>query len=768
MPPTQIPIPETTVPPPMSTVTGGTATSTVTAQPVLRPLTAAPARQGLGFDSWSPDGRWIGYWVGDAEGPAHLAFADVHTGRTCQHEEVDAQDWSRRLIWQGDDKVSAVVNQQGEALAGTVCGALAPVEAVAFPGRVTADEPSPDGRYRAEERIVRWEGEAEYKTLVMSESGTGRTVATVSYVGSPHILRTGQGWLNDRLYLIGKTVDRGVLYVSLPEGKLGHVLPDLWGLNESDEEYIWLVQSQANPASGEYHLLLQEYKDDAPQFPVLLYHSELDQLEEIPFYLAWPFFEGSSFTPDGQWLLLGDPVSEGEPTGTINYWLRPVDPPGSAAVRASTSMKIDGVPAQAREMAEIVAKAVDYKWAFCGSSLELGQMAFARETSVMIFGLRDGQLLGGYSTSPYDTRYLWWSPDGSRAVATGYDARVEQEALFVIEIPPAAPAAELPNAGPADEGTVVFTLPVGTDGVQYGAERTGPMALAVAPDGTFWIADTQGGRLLHYDPDGTLLNRIDLSGYGLYGPSDVEAVGSDVLVLCSSGKVLRLTAGGDLLATYDIPDNLGPEGGLTGLAVGDHGEILLEFEMGAQITQLVNAQGVLEPRQLPGYTHEGRLYKAQLARGWTSHGSITAGSTRIDVTVPEILAGLWLLGFASDGSLYVVVEEMDRTAPTVTIHQTVRLYGSSGELLGSTPVPLDKQYTYVQHGLGIGPDGNIYALPTRPDRVEVVRLAFSTEAATPAASPTAPPTRAGIRPASAGACSDSTEVMRKVLGMEGL
>jgi len=461
---------------PTGTLASPTATSTPVGAAVVKPLAVAPAKLGLGFDSWSPDGQWIAYWVGDVERPAHLTFVNVQTGRTCQHDEVSAQDWSRRVIWRGDDQVTVVVNQEGEALAGTVCDALVPVEAVAFPGRITADDTSPDGRYRAEERIVRWEGEAEYKTLVMTESGTGRTVATVSYLGSPHILAAGQGWLNNRLYLIGKTVNQGVLYVSLPEGRIGHVLSDLLGLNASDEEYIWLVQSQADRASGTYHLLLQEYKDDAPQFPLLLYHSEPDQVEEVPFYLAWPFFGSSSFTPDGGWLLLGNPVSEGEPVDSVNYWLRPVDPLGSTAIEVSTSMNLDGVPAQARTMAEIVAKAVAYKWTFCGSSRELGQMAFARETSVMIFGTRDGKLLGGWSTALYDTRYLWWSPDGTRAAATGYDAQAGQEALFVIEIPPTTPAVELPGAGPPDAGTVVFTLPVGPDGVQYGAEQTGPTA----------------------------------------------------------------------------------------------------------------------------------------------------------------------------------------------------------------------------------------------------------------------------------------------------
>jgi hypothetical protein len=288
----------------------------------------------------------------------------------------------------------------------------------------------------------------------------------------------------------------------------------------------------------------------------------------------------------------------------------------------------------------------------------------------------------------------------------------------------ATPAPVLATTCMNEEG-VVFTVPVGPDGVQYGAEQTGPMALTVAGDGTFWIADTQGNRLLHYDPQGVQLKRIDLNGYGVYGAADVEPAGSDILALCC-GRVLRLTAGGDLLAAYDIPNGLGPEGGLTGLAVGDQGEILLEFMMGAEVAQLVDAQGALEPLPLSGYTHEGKLYKARQSGSWTSQGTIVAGSARIEVTVPNILAGLRILGFAPAGNFYVVVDEMVST-PTVWVDKTVHLYDPAGELLGLARVPVAERYTYVQNGLAVGPDGCVYALLTRPDQVDVVRLGFSAE-----------------------------------------
>ena len=98
----------------------------------------------------------------------------------------------------------------------------------------------------------------------------------------------------------------------------------------------------------------------------------------------------------------------------------------------------------------------------------------------------------------------------------------------------------------------------------------------------------------------------------------------------------------------------------------------------------------LQPVPLPECAHQGRLYKAQLAGGQTSHGYIAAGSARIEVTVPLALAGLRIPGFAPAADFYVVVEEMVST-PTVRVEQTVRLYSLAGELLAMARVPVAEQ-----------------------------------------------------------------------------
>ena len=134
---------------------------------------------------------------------------------------------------------------------------------------------------------------------------------------------------------------------------------------------------------------------------------------------------------------------------------------------------------------------------------------------------------------------------------------------------------------------------------------------------------------------------------------------------------------------------------------------------------------------MAGYRHQGRLYTARPAgfnrpASEQSRGSMQVGDRRIDLTVAHGLGGLTIVGVAPDGSVAVRLEEVADVVP-VQVDQTVRRYAADGTLLGMARFPLVAQYTYVAHGLAVGPDGAVYALMTRPDHVEVQRLRFRPE-----------------------------------------
>lgn len=391
---------------PQPTVTSAHDTETATPLLKVEPLFTASGLR-LRFDSWAPNSQWITFWVGEADDlPAYLAFANVNSGETCQHDDVKAQDLgSGRVVWQEDGSAIAILNREGEAIGGVPCEAFASVDNVSLPNPYSRVDLSPDGRHLAERIILELEEQAFHTELRVTEVGTGRTIVSVPYIDSPHFVYGGPRWLNDELYLIGMTVDKGILYYSVSDDRVGNVFPDLLGLAMNDEQNVSTIGVQADPTFGEYHMLLGMSDQGA-----LLFHSELDQAEELHFYPG-SFADGSggwrSFSPDGKWLLfLNDtPVGNGE----MDYWLRAVDPPSSAPVKIADQASSGGLSSN-------------------------GQlMAFFRQGNVLIVSFPEGRLLSRWQAPNYWLDRLWWSPDGSRLVTYGSHMESGQEALFVIE-----------------------------------------------------------------------------------------------------------------------------------------------------------------------------------------------------------------------------------------------------------------------------------------------------------------------------------------------
>jgi len=374
---------------------------------VARPMVAA---KRLRFDSWSPDAEWIAYWFSSgSDYPAFLGFVHVLTGEICQHGDVVAQEfWDGRVVWQEGARVIVAV---GEAtFGGMPCEAFSPIEQGIISD--AGSNVSPGGRYRARTLSER-QGQTLYNTTTITDTTTGEVVITVPWVSSIHALRRGPGWLNSELYLIGQTFDQGVLYISAADGSTGSVLTDLLGMDSRFEENQWWVFSHADPATGEYHILLQWWGGVA-QLPLVLYHAELGQFEVLPFYSAWPFDAMDSdpyaFSPDGEWLLVGDAVFEDRPPEAIgeDYWLRPVDSPGSRAIKVGEGLAVGAMSDKAQKI------------------------AFYDQRFIYIHGFPDGELLSRWSANDF-LMPVEWSPDGKWLAAVGMFHGRGRETLFVIE-----------------------------------------------------------------------------------------------------------------------------------------------------------------------------------------------------------------------------------------------------------------------------------------------------------------------------------------------
>jgi hypothetical protein len=153
---------------------------------------------------------------------------------------------------------------------------------------------------------------------------------------------------------------------------------------------------------------------------------------------------------------------------------------------------------------------------------------------------------------------------------------------------------------------------------------------------------------------------------------------------------------------------MGLDSGLSGIALGDNGELLLELVGGDQVAQLLDSAGKVSPQSPKrSYLNNGKEYSAH-ASGLDSpspnSGTVTIGAVHVDVKVENNLGGLYLLGFDGSGGVFVVSEEVLLDG-SIRVDQTITHYSGTGKVEGVARVPIADQCTYVGNGLTVGQDG---------------------------------------------------------------
>ncbi len=293
------------------------------------------------------------------------------------------------------------------------------------------------------------------------------------------------------------------------------------------------------------------------------------------------------------------------------------------------------------------------------------------------------------------------------------------------------------SAAPIDNETqneLMFTIPIGEDGMHYDGEdnpdvmRWGPTAMTIAPDGSFWIADAPGNQLIHLNVKGELLEKI-ITTDNAVGIGDLLVTSDLIWILDMASypaKVVKMAFDGKFLNAYDLPEGLRLENSLSGFAFDSEGSILIEQGGGYKISRFISPTGDVDPTPLNGYEFFDKTYSASpadLTSEYASKGYILVGDERIDVEVENDLAGLSILNVRDNGEFFVEVVEMALDT-TYRIDQKVYHYDHSGNLIGMGRVPRSDMYTYVEHGIVVGPDGSVYALIPKQKWAEVQRLTF--------------------------------------------
>ncbi|HYO50774.1 MAG TPA: hypothetical protein VEW94_13060 [Chloroflexia bacterium] len=334
----------------------------------------------------------------------------------------------------------------------------------------------------------------------------------------------------------------------------------------------------------------------------------------------------------------------------------------------------------------------------------------------------------------------------------------------------------LPIEQPAEDTTLVFSVPVGEEGIRYVEIRHGGSGSAisgfftVAPDGTFWIGSDMA-RLLHYSPEGKLLGTVDLPPIDRY-PSDMIMEDTHIWLLYTTferflsytdspygpSTVYKVSRDGRKLAEYAVPDDFNLS--VYGLMLGEHGEVFLKGAFGNMggpflnpalptpapsaspgtvrypLWQLVDADGNLENKPLEGYTRNGKLYFARFFNpDYMTNGSetnrafIKAGDLEFTVALSNTLVAVDMLSVEPDGSFHVLfVEEHMVNSYETNYDRTIFHYVADGHLIERARLP-SRWANLVR-----GPRGQFYILTevrdetqggnALPKSVEVRRLNF--------------------------------------------
>ncbi len=301
-----------------------------------------------------------------------------------------------------------------------------------------------------------------------------------------------------------------------------------------------------------------------------------------------------------------------------------------------------------------------------------------------------------------------------------------------FRVPPAQDAVIVRDPpGPYYE--IVFSIPVGPDGVQYrgfGIPEmlvTGPNALSVLPDGSFVVADLIDNRLLHYDSRGQLQNAIHLDSLDIVNVSDMQTAGGDLYLKEISGyhvtparnRIIRLSPEGRIISSYDIPDEFRLADNLPGIGVDGDGRIL--FDSGGGLQQLVDAAGAWAPAPTDGYAYHGQRYRMDYSHG---DPAIVGEGLHVRTRMTMVFGSLQILGGLPDGRFYVIREDLVSDNPFIRVDLTVHLLSADGRQLGVARYPLDERLYHVDRALALGPDGYVYAMLPQEDSIHIVRLNF--------------------------------------------
>lgn len=401
---------------PTATLEPTEAVPTPTPEPANVPIEPLATAAAIRVDSWSLDGDWLAYWLStekDVTGypfpSGNLNFLNIRTGQACSYPEYIARDYDDRVTWQSDGQVT--IFSGDSTIRGIPCQNNF-ISIADYPHTDTDEANSalsPEGGYQVSTSSHR---EADgtinaVTTIINASTGEVKNIIEWKHRGGLGELGLGGQWLTEDLFLIHETLDQGPLLVTVGNGSI-QVAMEMFGVTpmlDLEQENFVSVRAEGATVEGSdiYHIALAGVGIEAEFPPIMLYHSESGEAEEVPFKHLW----FPAFSPDGQWLLLDErPTRYGRESYAL--WIRSVDPPGS----------------QVRLLAK---GTLNVLW-----SPDWKKAASGLPGVISIFAFPSGVQLGSWMIGEYEARPIAWSPDGESLSVQGFIPGQWKQALFVV------------------------------------------------------------------------------------------------------------------------------------------------------------------------------------------------------------------------------------------------------------------------------------------------------------------------------------------------